>query len=198
MLADFVDRHDVFVIEPGHIPGLAAEALHGLVRDQLSRQDHLEGDGAFEGGLPSAVDDAHPTACDLAQDFVAGDARQRRRRTRGAGRGRGDCGWPREDLGQDGGGEIGKARGILRGGRFVAAAAPVEKIQREQFSQQRLPGDSMGLIQEVLNARVLLCLPGLLEAVADRIDPLGRIQGKRLQAVFRHRLHQRTSGVFDS
>ena len=77
VLADFVDLHDVRVIEVARRLGLLAKPLDGIVIQPV-RQDHLQRNGPVEADLPAAVDDTHAAAGDLALP-----ARSRRSNGRG-------------------------------------------------------------------------------------------------------------------
>ena len=70
MLANFVDGHDVGVIELGGGLSLGLEPLHVSGRGQLSGQDHLEGNQPLQLDLPRLVHHAHAAACDLLQQLV--------------------------------------------------------------------------------------------------------------------------------
>ena len=73
VLADFVDLHDVRVLQARDGFGFGAESSPLVRRGVLAGQDHLQGDDAVERDLPGLVDDAHAAAAELAEDFVAGD-----------------------------------------------------------------------------------------------------------------------------
>ena len=70
MLADFVDGHDVRMIQPRRRLRLALKAGDLLRRGELPGPDALQGDDAIEADLPGLVDDAHAAAADLLQQFV--------------------------------------------------------------------------------------------------------------------------------
>jgi hypothetical protein len=55
MFADFVDGHNMRMIETGSRLGLAAETLHLAGRSELARQNHLERDRAIEADLSGLV-----------------------------------------------------------------------------------------------------------------------------------------------
>ena len=66
LLARLVQRDDVGVVERGHRPGLAAQALpdHGVARH--FGLDQLERDGPVEPQLAGAVEDPDPAEADDA------------------------------------------------------------------------------------------------------------------------------------
>ena len=70
MLADFVDRHDVRMVEVGGRLGLGMEPLDGALGSQLTGQNHLQGHQAMEAHLPRLIDHAHAAAGDLLQQLV--------------------------------------------------------------------------------------------------------------------------------
>ena len=83
VLADFVNRHDVGVIEIGRRLGLGAKTLHVGSGGELAGQDHLESYDAIEADLPRFVDDAHAAAGKLLDQLVVAKVPQpRTRRTR--------------------------------------------------------------------------------------------------------------------
>ncbi len=96
MVADFVDVHDVGVLQPGGRLGLAAEPRQVLRRGVLPCQNHLEGDDAVQALLAGAIHHAHAPPAQHAQDFVPGDAPGHRGnvpgRREGGGEGEGGVG----------------------------------------------------------------------------------------------------------
>ncbi len=97
VLAEVVDGHDVWVIEPARRLRFAAEAGdhgRGIFAGKLFGADGLERDDALDRRIVALVDDAHRPAPDLAPDLVFADAAQichgslrarKRRRRRAAG-----------------------------------------------------------------------------------------------------------------
>ena len=73
VFADFVNGHDVGMIEIGRRLGLALKALHVVGRGELTGEDHLQGHDAVEAHLPGLVDDAHAAAGDLLQQLVVAE-----------------------------------------------------------------------------------------------------------------------------
>ena len=71
--ADFVDGHDVGVIEASRGLRLGVESIHVGRRSQAVGEDHFEGDQAVQAQLPRLVDDAHAAAGDLLQQLVITD-----------------------------------------------------------------------------------------------------------------------------
>ena len=70
VLADFVDRADVRMVERGGGARFAAEPLHrGVVLREVFGEE-LERDAAAEAGVFRLVDDTHASAAELAQDAV--------------------------------------------------------------------------------------------------------------------------------
>src|SRR5205823_3702807 len=67
MLADFVNRNDVRMIQLGHGLGLGLEAAKGRCVRQLTSVNYLDGDLPVEANLESVIDQAHAPAGDLAQ-----------------------------------------------------------------------------------------------------------------------------------
>ena len=64
-----VDVDDVGVVEAGAGAGFAVEAFEGLgVLEELLFHE-FDGDLAFEGGVPGAVDDAHAAGGDFAAEI---------------------------------------------------------------------------------------------------------------------------------
>ena len=67
MLADLEDRHDSRMIELCGGFRLGVETLNVFVPSKLTRQDHLERDGAVQIDLPCFEDHAHAAAGDFLQ-----------------------------------------------------------------------------------------------------------------------------------
>ena len=65
---------DVRVIEGGHCARFALEARPPVGIDRKSRRDSLDGDGAFEASVSSAVDLAHSAGANQPEDFVRTEA----------------------------------------------------------------------------------------------------------------------------
>ncbi|HKI35726.1 MAG TPA: hypothetical protein VKA46_27975 [Gemmataceae bacterium] len=78
-IADFVDLHDVGVLQAGDGLGLGAEAPQVVGGGVDTRQDHLQRHQAVEPNLTCQVDDAHAASAQFAEDLVA---RQRGTRCR--------------------------------------------------------------------------------------------------------------------
>jgi hypothetical protein len=70
MFADFVNRHDVWVMELGDRSGLGVEPFHLLTVGQLSRQDHFHCYNSIQASLPGLVHHPHPAMRDLFQQLV--------------------------------------------------------------------------------------------------------------------------------
>ena len=60
MFADFIDRHDVRMVERGHRLGLGAEAGQVARGGERASEDHLERDHPVEARLIGPIDDPHP------------------------------------------------------------------------------------------------------------------------------------------
>jgi len=71
---DLVNRNDVWVLQNPRGGGLAAKSLCGLLAGQVSSQNHFYGHDAVEGTLAGPIDDAHPAAGDLLDEFVIAEA----------------------------------------------------------------------------------------------------------------------------
>ena len=84
--ADFVDLHDVRMLQASDRLGLGAEPLHILFVGVGAGEDHLERDEALELDVPRLVDDAHATPAQHGEKLIALDRRElaagRRRRHR--------------------------------------------------------------------------------------------------------------------
>ena len=74
-LTDVEDLDDVGMLEPGDGLGLAEESPDRVRVGMRAGQDHLDGAGAIEQDIAGMIDDAHPSAAQLAQDLVPGDRR---------------------------------------------------------------------------------------------------------------------------
>ncbi len=73
VLVDVVDGADAGVVEGRGGPGLALEALLGLVAREEPLGQELERDLAAQAGVLGLVDDAHAPAAELLEDAVVGD-----------------------------------------------------------------------------------------------------------------------------
>src|SRR5262249_28343701 len=62
VLADFVNLHDVRVLQPGERLSLFAEALDFIRVGEDAGLDHFQSDDAVQGQLARLVDDAHAAA----------------------------------------------------------------------------------------------------------------------------------------
>ena len=70
VLADFVDRADVRMVERGRGASFAAEPLHrGVVLREVFGEE-LERNAAAEAGVFGLVDHTHASAPELAQDAI--------------------------------------------------------------------------------------------------------------------------------
>ena len=78
VLAQFVDRDDVRVLQPRDGLGLALEPLARRRVEREIDQHHLERDVAVERRVLGAIEHAHPAAAKQAQDFVAANMRRNR------------------------------------------------------------------------------------------------------------------------
>ena len=70
MLADFVNGHNVGMVQLGGGFRLRLETPHVGLRCELAGQDHFQGDQPLELDLPGLVDNAHASACNLLQQLV--------------------------------------------------------------------------------------------------------------------------------
>jgi hypothetical protein len=77
-LAEFIDGHDVQVVELRHGPGLVLEPHQLWLGGETARIDHLEGDFAIERCLARFVHNPHTSPPKLLQDLVACDGGSRR------------------------------------------------------------------------------------------------------------------------
>src|ERR1051325_785313 len=90
MDANFVDGHDIRMIQMRRSLGFGVKTLDVGGARKLARENHLEGDDAVEADLPRLEDDAHAAACDLRENLVIAESspgerhgnRRRRRRLR--------------------------------------------------------------------------------------------------------------------
>ena len=73
LLAGLVQRDDVGVVERGHRPGLAAQALADRPARRHLGLHQLERDRSVEPQLAGAVEDPDAARADDALDLVAGD-----------------------------------------------------------------------------------------------------------------------------
>ncbi len=85
VFADFVDGHDVRMVEVGGGLGFGMKTLHIGRRSQLARQDHLQGHDAVQADLPSFVHHAHAATGDFLQQFVIAEIAHRGPSRRGTG-----------------------------------------------------------------------------------------------------------------
>ena len=70
VLADFVYRHDVRMVEPGDRFGLVAEPPPLDLAGELAGGDHLQGDHAVKAVLASLVNDPHAPLAENSQQLV--------------------------------------------------------------------------------------------------------------------------------
>ncbi len=68
--ANFVDGHDVGVIQLSRRLGLGLKTLHLRTAGQLPRQDHFERHGPVQAYLARPEHDPHAAARDLPLQFV--------------------------------------------------------------------------------------------------------------------------------
>src|SRR6185503_14689336 len=68
--ADFVNGHNVRVLETGGSGGLGAKTLDEILACERPSQKHFHGDNAAQAHLPRAIDHAHPAAGDLFEQLV--------------------------------------------------------------------------------------------------------------------------------
>ena len=73
MLSDFVDLHNVGMLQAADRLRLGAEPRQVVGSGVGAGQDHLERDEAIESDLAGLVDDAHAAPAQLAQDFITGN-----------------------------------------------------------------------------------------------------------------------------
>ena len=72
-LADFVDRHDVGVLELGGVLGLAQETAQVGGTRPVAEPDHFHRDDPIQALLPGFVDDPHPAAGDGLEQIVVAE-----------------------------------------------------------------------------------------------------------------------------
>ncbi|MCI0681723.1 MAG: hypothetical protein L0Y71_06440 [Gemmataceae bacterium] len=73
VFTDFIDRHNVRVVEIGRRFRLAMKPFDVGVAGQVAGEDHLQRNDAVETGLSSFVDHPHAAAGDLFEQFVVAD-----------------------------------------------------------------------------------------------------------------------------
>ena len=73
MLAHFVDRDNVRMVQVGSGFGFKAKALNEGGFGKPTVQQHLEGYYAVDGQLAGPVNHAHSPAADLAQQLVSAE-----------------------------------------------------------------------------------------------------------------------------
>ena len=78
MFSNFVDGHDVRMIETRRGLGFESKALHLNGRGELARRDHLQRHGPIEADLARAINHSHSAAREFAENFVV------REKTRGS------------------------------------------------------------------------------------------------------------------
>ena len=78
VFTDFVNGHDIRVIQVGGGLGFGMKTPHVRRRSQFAGQNHLQGDSAVEAYLPGLVDDPHAAAGDFCQQFVIAEIVDRR------------------------------------------------------------------------------------------------------------------------
>ncbi len=74
VVADFVDRRDVWMIERTSGPRLSQQAGRGFWTARRLRVEKLERHSALEGRVLREIDRAHPAGTNVADDPVMGDA----------------------------------------------------------------------------------------------------------------------------
>ena len=74
MLADFVNRHDMGMIELRDSFGLVLKAQELIFGGERARLDQLDRDRPIERDLMGLQDDAHPASPELAADLIARQA----------------------------------------------------------------------------------------------------------------------------
>ena len=70
VLPDFVNGHDVWMIEAGRRSGFGLKARDEFRRAFLARFDKFQGDQSIQAVLPRPIHDAHPAPRDFAEQFV--------------------------------------------------------------------------------------------------------------------------------
>ncbi len=78
VFADFVDRHDVRVVQVGDHFGLIAKALDLGRLGPATGPDHLQSDPPMEAALPRLVNHAHAALPDFFQVFIVAKGPRRR------------------------------------------------------------------------------------------------------------------------
>jgi hypothetical protein len=74
VFADFVNRHDVRMIEARRRGGFVAKALHRLGRGKFAGKNHFNRHLAMETDLACAIDHSHPTARNFLEQLVIAKA----------------------------------------------------------------------------------------------------------------------------
>lgn len=135
--------HDVGVREPGHAPGLAAQALLLLLAGGGLAQ-HLDRDPAIELGIVGGVHDAERATADLIEDEIAAEpgARELRDVLDPLG-----CGPRRVDVG---GGGVVTEQGLLQ--PLVAGRALLDVRHRDGSGIRREPIGGQGRDRGVVEA----------------------------------------------
>ena len=70
MDADFVNGHDVRMLQAGRRRSFRAKPLHELRAGERTEEQHLHRDDAVQAYLPRPIDNAHPASRDFFQQFV--------------------------------------------------------------------------------------------------------------------------------
>lgn len=70
VLSNLVDWHDVGMIQTSRRLGFHPEAADVILSGQFATQDQLHGHHPVEANLARLVNHTHPTAPDLAQQFI--------------------------------------------------------------------------------------------------------------------------------
>ena len=68
-LAEFVDGHDVGMVQPGQRAGFAIEALGEIRSGGGLRREDFQRDDPVQGGLAGLVDGAHAAFADEVEDL---------------------------------------------------------------------------------------------------------------------------------
>ena len=76
MLADFVNGHNVRVVQPPGRFSLNVKALDQRRRGQLSGQNHLQRHRTIEAHLPGAIDHPHAAASDFFDQLIVAEIAQ--------------------------------------------------------------------------------------------------------------------------
>src|SRR6266481_3524108 len=90
-LTDFVDRHNVGMVQIGDRLGLDSKSLNERGRSQFARQDHFQGHQPVRTTLPGLENNSHSAATDPLDDVVIAEGSRLVLRTRG-----GRCGFFRK------------------------------------------------------------------------------------------------------